>query len=154
MTTRAQTEAYRQGALTHLLAVVLQFPDDSQVHKAFHGLGYEDIDDIVMMSTEEVMALQYKNDWNNKTEVKKDVPMKMKKKLIHALWWFDAESAKRVDGIVEYGAWYDLDEEIFERFRAQNASASRGGGKFQVQRKDDGDNVTSRAVERFRSGHK
>ena len=135
MTTRAQAEAYRKEALKHLLEEVLQFQDDSAIHKAFKGLGYEDIDDIVMMSNEEVMGLQYKNDWGDDSEATKDVPMRMKKKMIHALWWFDAESAKRIDGIVDYDAWFELDEETFERFRAMNASASRGGGKFKYNEK-------------------
>jgi hypothetical protein len=28
----------------------------------------------------------------------------MKKKLVHVLWWFDAEYTKMIDGIVDYRA--------------------------------------------------
>ena len=128
MTTRAQQEAHRKAAFQHLLEDVFELNDDSPLHKALEGLGYDDIEDIVMMTMEEVNTLEYKDDYTDPKEKKKPVPMRMKKKLVHALWWFDEESAKKIDGIVECDAWFALDVDEFEEFRAKNASASRQFG--------------------------
>ena len=155
MTTRAQTQTDRVAAFKHLLEVVLGFIPNSPVHQSMENLQYDGIDDIETMNEKEVMALQYKNDYNDPTEQYKDVPMKGKKKLLHSLWWFDAEVAKRSNRIITNQDWLALTPSGFDMFVAQNASLARKTtAPRTVTTSSAGQGITGQSVERFQSGHK
>eukprot|EP00957_Ditylum_brightwellii_P154928 11791490-Ditylum_brightwellii.AAC.1 len=76
------------------METVVDFKSDSPMIKAMGKLEYDSIENIVTNDKKEVMRLSYiikvtKGDQS--IEVTKDVPMELKKKLFHVLWWSDHE---------------------------------------------------------------
>eukprot|EP00957_Ditylum_brightwellii_P183785 13999116-Ditylum_brightwellii.AAC.1 len=71
--------------------------------KAHCELEYDSIKDIVTMDKKEVMRLLYTvkvTKGDTVVEVTKDVTMKLKKRLLHVLWWRDHEVLLRASKLV------------------------------------------------------
>eukprot|EP00957_Ditylum_brightwellii_P033162 2513202-Ditylum_brightwellii.AAC.1 len=87
--------------------------------KAMGELECNSIEDIVTMDKEEVMRLSYTvkvTKGNKEVEATKDVPMKLKKKLLHVLWWHNHEVLLRASKLVTAEDWLKLIEKYFDIF--------------------------------------
>eukprot|EP00957_Ditylum_brightwellii_P152747 11627180-Ditylum_brightwellii.AAC.1 len=87
--------------------------------KAMGEREYESIKYIVTLDKEEVMRLSYTytvTKCNKRVGVTKDVPMKLKKKLLHVLWMHDHEVSLRASKLVTTEDWLELTEDIFDIF--------------------------------------
>eukprot|EP00957_Ditylum_brightwellii_P075378 5727779-Ditylum_brightwellii.AAC.1 len=90
----------KKEAFVHVLGKGLDFKKDSPMMKAMCDLEYDFTKDIVTMDKEEVMRLLYKVTKEDRSiEVTKDVPMKLKKKLLHVLWWCNQKVLLRANKI-------------------------------------------------------
>ena len=93
------TRSQKEQALTHLMRNVLELDDTTGLDKALAYYGYKTITDITAMDKEEIMELVYMS--SDTTPVEKHVIMAEKKKLLHAVWWFDHQTASRTVPTVE-----------------------------------------------------
>eukprot|EP00957_Ditylum_brightwellii_P100367 7650382-Ditylum_brightwellii.AAC.1 len=76
------------------MGTVLDFKSSSSMMKAMGELEYDYIKDIVTM----------------------DVPMKLKKKLLHVLWWHNQEVLLRASKLVTTEDWLQLTADKFDIF--------------------------------------
>eukprot|EP00957_Ditylum_brightwellii_P033025 2504062-Ditylum_brightwellii.AAC.1 len=82
----------KKETFAHVMGKVLDFEKDAPMTKAMGEFEYDSIEDVVTMDEEEVMRILYTITKEDKfIELTKDVPMKLKKKLLHLLWWHDHE---------------------------------------------------------------
>ena len=145
MTTRAKTE----DVFKHVMNAVLGFQDTDPIMLAMHESQYDNINDIVTMSEEEIMDLKYPDGGTEKL-----VPMKLRKKLLHLLWWRDLEASKQSSGTVSIEDWNALTEEVYDSFRSVHA-ANRARGNGTVGMGVTSTNaVTQEKVVAFQKGHK
>ena len=93
----------KKEAFAHVMGTVSEFKNDSPMVKAMNELEYDSIKYIFIMGKEEVMRLLYTvkvTKGNKVVEVTKDVPMNLKKKLLHVLWWRNHEVLLRASMLV------------------------------------------------------
>lgn len=146
------TRSQRVEAFRHVMSDVLLFLEDSAIMAAMSELDYDCIDDIETMDKDEIMSLQYL-DTSGAAPVRKDVPMKAKKRLLHLLWWRDHCVSQRADKHLEIDDWMKLTDVTYEAFRstvAANIARAGGAGKTTPEAAA----VTSNQVLDFQRGHK
>eukprot|EP00957_Ditylum_brightwellii_P107570 8207218-Ditylum_brightwellii.AAC.1 len=84
--------------------------------------------------------------------VTKDVPMKLKKKLLHVLWWHNHEALLRASKLVTAEDWLQLIEDKLNIFVDTIAANMARTG---VKKDPDGASiVTAKQVNDFQRGHK
>eukprot|EP00957_Ditylum_brightwellii_P092809 7066377-Ditylum_brightwellii.AAC.2 len=79
----------KKETFEHAMGTVLDIKSDSPMMKAMGELEYDSIEYIITIDKEEVMRLLYTvkvTKGDKSVEVTKDMPMKLKKKLLHMLW--------------------------------------------------------------------
>eukprot|EP00957_Ditylum_brightwellii_P009376 709081-Ditylum_brightwellii.AAC.1 len=82
----------KKEAFAHVMGTVSDLKSNSPMMKAMGELKCDPIKDIVTMDKEEVTRLLYiVTNEDKSVVVTKDVPMKLKKKLLHVLWWHNHE---------------------------------------------------------------
>eukprot|EP00957_Ditylum_brightwellii_P133030 10144048-Ditylum_brightwellii.AAC.1 len=109
----------KKGAFACEMGTVLDFEKGSPMMKAMGELEYDSIEDIVNMDKEEVMRLLYtvkETKQDKSVEVTIDVSMKLKKKLLHVLWWCSYEVLFRASKHVTTEDWLGLTEDTFDVF--------------------------------------
>eukprot|EP00957_Ditylum_brightwellii_P148203 11284373-Ditylum_brightwellii.AAC.1 len=107
------------------------------------------------MDKEEVMRLLYTvrvTKGNKEVEVTKDVPLKLKKKLLHVLWWCNHEVLLRASKLVTTEDWLTLTEKDFDIFvDIIAANMARTTVKMDS---DVASTVTFKQVNDFQRGHR
>ena len=75
------------------------------------------------MDKDEVMDLNY-----SKISTDTPVPIKLKKKLLHLIWWRDYTVSLKSDKLMYTDEWMKLTQDDYEDFRSkQAANISRSG---------------------------
>ena len=152
MTTRAQ----KVEAFDHVVETVLEFAKGTAVRYALEDSGYNDIDDLITMDKDEVMALKYfeRDSKGAVTAIDKVVPMKARKKLLHLLWWRDFLVSQMTSKLLQIDEWKALTKDAYDVFRTNQAPniarasaiTSSGGGNAV--------GITKSQVSEFQKGHK
>eukprot|EP00957_Ditylum_brightwellii_P146329 11142024-Ditylum_brightwellii.AAC.1 len=123
--------------------------------KAMGELEYDTIEYIVTMDKEEVIMLSYTvkvTKGDKEVEVTKDVLMKLKKKLLHVLWWHHHEVSLRASKLVTTENWLKLTEDEFDIF-VDTIAANMA--RTMVKTDPDGaSTVTAKQVGDFQRGHR
>eukprot|EP00957_Ditylum_brightwellii_P165954 12635690-Ditylum_brightwellii.AAC.1 len=149
------THQKQKEAFVHVIGTVLDFKSDLPMMKAMGELEYDPIKDIVIMDKEEETKLSYTvkvTKGDKEAEVTKDVPLKLKKKILHVMWWCDHEVLLRASKLLTTEDWLKLTGDEFDIFvDTIAANMARTVAKTDL---DETSTVTVTQVNDFQRGHR